>query len=50
MGDKYKPRHSRNNTRFPQEEGLISKNEPRKEKREKRKSSGHEWKREREAI
>lgn len=53
MGDKIKPRHSRRNTIDPrifQDEGLISKNEPRKEKREKRNRNGHEWKRERESM
>lgn len=49
MSDKVKPRHQRN-PRFYEEEGLIAKNEPRKDKRDKRKKSGKEWKRERESM
>lgn len=50
MGDKFKPRHFHNNNpRFQQEGGLISKNDSRKDKREKRNRSGYEWKRERES-
>jgi hypothetical protein len=53
MGNKIKPRHrSRNNPdpRLFQDEGLISKNESRKDKRAKRDRNGSEWKRERESM
>lgn len=53
MSDKVKPRHRNKNYPDPrlfQDEGLISKNEPRKDKRNKRNREGYEWKRERESI